>query len=66
MEAEASFGHAAADYAVGLAAQAGAGQVILFHHKPDRSDADLDKLALRLADAPVPVIVAAEREVLSL
>jgi ribonuclease BN (tRNA processing enzyme) len=66
VEAEASFGHAAADYAVGLAAQAGAGQVILFHHKPDRSDADLDKLALRLADAPVPVLVAAEREVLRL
>jgi phosphoribosyl 1,2-cyclic phosphodiesterase len=66
VEAEASFGHAAADYAVGLAARAGARQVILFHHKPDRSDADLDKLALRLADAPVPVVVAAEREVLSL
>jgi ribonuclease BN (tRNA processing enzyme) len=66
VESEASFGHAAADYAVGLAARAGARQVILFHHKPDRSDADLDKLALRLADTPVPVVVAAEGEVLSL
>ena len=64
--AQASFGHAAADYAVGLGVRAGARQVVLFHHGPDRTDTELDKLAGRLADAPVPVIVAAEREVLSL
>jgi phosphoribosyl 1,2-cyclic phosphodiesterase len=63
---QASFGHSAADYAVGLAARAGARRVVLFHHRPDRTDAELDKLAGRLADAPVPVVVAAEREVLSL
>jgi phosphoribosyl 1,2-cyclic phosphodiesterase len=64
--AQASFGHAAADYAVGLAVRAGARRVVLFHHGPDRTDTELDKLAGRLADAPIPVIVAAEREVLSL
>jgi len=64
--AQASFGHAAADYAVGLAVRAGAHKVVLFHHRPDRTDTELDKLAGRLADAPVPVVVAAEREVLSL
>jgi phosphoribosyl 1,2-cyclic phosphodiesterase len=64
--AEASFGHAAAEYAVGLAAAAGAGRVILFHHKPDRTDVELDKIAGRLADAPVPVMVAAERETLDM
>ena len=64
--AQASFGHAAADYAVGLGVRAGARRVVLFHHGPDRTDTELDKLAGRLADAPVPVIVAAEREVLSL
>lgn len=62
----ASFGHAAADYAVGLAERAGVGHVVLFHHRPDRTDADLDKLAGRLAGSPVPVTVAAEGEVMSL
>jgi len=58
--AEAAFGHAAAEYAVGLAARAGARQVVLFHHKPSRTDAELDEVARRFAGAPVPVLVAAE------
>ncbi len=33
---------------------------------PGRTDTELDKLAWRLAGAPVPVVVAAEREVLAL
>jgi phosphoribosyl 1,2-cyclic phosphodiesterase len=64
--AQASLGHSAADYAVGLAARAGSRRVVLFHHGPDRTDTELDKLAGRLAGACLPVIVAAEREVLSL
>ena len=51
LAAEASFGHAAADYAVGLGAHAGARQVVLFHHKPDRRDDDLDRLVARFASA---------------
>ncbi len=66
LAAEASFGHAAADYAVGLAAAAGAGRAVLFHHKPDRTDDELDALGGRLAQAPVPVTVAAEGWILSL
>jgi phosphoribosyl 1,2-cyclic phosphodiesterase len=58
--AEAAFGHAAAEYAVGLAVRAGAHRVALFHHKPSRTDDQLDALARRFADAPVPVLVAAE------
>ena len=58
--AEAAFGHAAAEYAVGLARRAGARRVVLFHHKPSRTDAELDEVARRFAAAPVPVIVAAE------
>ena len=58
--AEAGFGHAAAEYAVGLALRAGARRVALFHHKPSRTDDQLDALACRFADAPVPVLVAAE------
>ena len=66
LAAEASFGHAAADYAVGLAARARARQVLLFHHRPDRTDDELDELGRRLAGAPVPVTVAAEQEILEL
>ena len=70
--AEASFGHAAADYAVGLGERAGARRVMLAHHKPARTDAELDQLAARLAagarrPAGRPdVIVAAEGEILEL
>jgi ribonuclease BN (tRNA processing enzyme) len=63
---QASFGHAAADYAVGLAERAGARQVLLFHHGPDRTDDELDALGLRLAGRRVPVAVAAERGILEL
>jgi phosphoribosyl 1,2-cyclic phosphodiesterase len=59
-----SWGHAAAEYALGLAAQAGAGRVVLLHHRPDRTDAELDKLAASFADEPVPVSIASEGEVI--
>jgi phosphoribosyl 1,2-cyclic phosphodiesterase len=58
--AEAVFGHAAAEYAVRLATRAGARRVALFHHKPSRTDAELDEVARRFAAAPIPVVVAAE------
>ncbi len=35
------FGHSAADYAVALAKKAGVGRVLLFHHDPDRTDAEV-------------------------
>ncbi len=66
LAAEAFFGHAAADYAVGLAVRAGARHVLLFHHRPERTDDELDQLGRRLAGSPVPVTVAAEREILDL
>jgi phosphoribosyl 1,2-cyclic phosphodiesterase len=66
VEAEAFFGHAAADYAIGLAQRAGARRVLLTHHKPARTDDELDRLARRVAGGPVEVIVAAEGEVLEL
>jgi phosphoribosyl 1,2-cyclic phosphodiesterase len=64
--AEAAFGHAAADYPVALAKRAGARQVVLFHHRPDRTDDALDRLAQRFAAAAVPVMVAAEGQLLDL
>jgi ribonuclease BN (tRNA processing enzyme) len=63
--AQAMLGHAAADYAVGLGRSAGAGRVVLAHHKPDRTDQDLALLAARFATDP-QVIVAAEGMVLDL
>jgi len=53
--AEASFGHAAADYAVELGRRAGARRVVLAHHKPDRTDEALDRLARRLGAKPAGV-----------
>ena len=38
------FGHAAAEYAVGLAKEAGVGRLVLFHHDPNRTDDQLDRL----------------------
>jgi ribonuclease BN (tRNA processing enzyme) len=58
--AEAAWGHAAAEYAAGLAARAGARRVALFHHKPSRTDDQLDAIGLRFAAGPLPVLVAAE------
>jgi len=58
-------GHASADYAPELGRRAGVGRVVLFHHKPDRTDAALDELAARLAGHP-NVSVAAQGTVLQL
>jgi phosphoribosyl 1,2-cyclic phosphodiesterase len=59
LAAQAAFGHAAAEYAVGLGRRAGARQVVLFHHRPDRTDDQLDQVARRFAASAVPVTVAA-------
>ena len=70
LAAEASFGHAVADYAVELGRRAGVREVALFHHRHDRTDDALDALARRLGteaseDSPA-VSVAAEGAVLEL
>jgi hypothetical protein len=61
--AQAFLGHAAADYAVGLAGRAGARRVLLAHHKPARTDEELDRLAARFHADP-RVTVAAEGQVI--
>jgi len=66
LAAEARFGHAAADYAVALAERAGTRAVTLFHHRLDRTDDELDRLAARLAKHSSAVSVAAEGVVLDL
>jgi phosphoribosyl 1,2-cyclic phosphodiesterase len=64
--AEGYFGHTCADYAVSLARRAGARQVALYHHRPDRTDDELDQVERRFAAAQVPVMVAAEGRILNL
>ena len=61
-----TFGHATAEYAIGLAVAAGAKRVLLLHHKPDRTDTELDKLAAGLHRSAVPVALAADGEVICL
>jgi len=63
--AQAMLGHAVADYAVGLGQRAGAARIVLAHHKPDRTDTELDLLAARFR-ADGRVIVAAEGRVIDL
>jgi phosphoribosyl 1,2-cyclic phosphodiesterase len=60
VEAEGSFGHAAAEYAVRLGTMAGARQVALFHHRPERSDVEVERTVCRFAESAVPVLGAAE------
>jgi phosphoribosyl 1,2-cyclic phosphodiesterase len=57
---QASFGHAAADYAVELGHRAGAQRVALFHHRPDRSDDALDQLVERFSSSEIAVLGAAD------
>ena len=64
--AEGFFGHAAAEYAVGLGTAAEARRVALFHHRPDRIDAEVDRTLSRFADGPVPVLGAEEGRTLAL
>jgi phosphoribosyl 1,2-cyclic phosphodiesterase len=60
VEAEGSFGHAAAEYAARLATMAGARQLALFHHRPERSDVEVERTVCRFAEGPLRVIGAAE------
>jgi ribonuclease BN (tRNA processing enzyme) len=57
--ARADFGHAAIDYAVHLGRKAGARGVLLFHHDPDRTDDDLDRIVASYKDETAPVVTAA-------
>ncbi|HTT59716.1 MAG TPA: MBL fold metallo-hydrolase [Acidimicrobiales bacterium] len=65
LAAEAYFGHAALEYAVALATRTGVPRVALFHHKPDRSDDDLDAIARRF-ESSRGVMVASQATVLEL
>ncbi|MDP8928819.1 MAG: MBL fold metallo-hydrolase [Actinomycetota bacterium] len=60
------FGHSAIDYAVGLAALCGVGMLLLFHHDPPRTDAEIDAILASLRDSPITVIAAGQDDVIDL
>ena len=60
------FGHSAIDYAVRLGELAAAKSVLLFHHDPSRTDAELDAIVASFAQRSVPVAAAAEGMTLDL
>ncbi|HUE06729.1 MAG TPA: MBL fold metallo-hydrolase [Acidimicrobiales bacterium] len=60
VEAEGSFGHAAAEYAVRLGELANARRVALFHHRPERTDAEVDRTVARFAERGLSVVAAEE------
>jgi phosphoribosyl 1,2-cyclic phosphodiesterase len=62
---EAMFGHTTADYAVELGRRAGVRRVVLAHHRPNRTDEELDRLADRFRADP-GVMVATEGTVIDL
>ncbi len=54
------FGHAAVEYAVGLAEEAGAKTLVLFHHDPSRTDDQIDALVAEHQGGQVTVVAASE------
>jgi phosphoribosyl 1,2-cyclic phosphodiesterase len=64
--ARAHFGHASAEYAVELGTKCGVGHVVLFHHDPNRTDDEEDRLLARFDTAGPVVSAAAEGTVLAL
>lgn len=64
--AEAQLGHAAAEYAAELGRRAGVRQVLLAHHKPDRTDDELDEVAEGFAGELPHVTVGAEGGIIDL
>lgn len=64
-EGKRNWGHCTTDFAVAVAADAGAKTVVLFHHDPERTDDELDAVATCTSGLPGPRVIVA-REGLSL
>jgi ribonuclease BN (tRNA processing enzyme) len=62
LPAKATWGHSAAPYCVNLAHHCGARRVLLFHHDPSRSDAQVDALRDELAATADGLAVDVGRE----
>ncbi len=60
------YGHSAIDYAIGLAETCRAKKLLLFHHDPLRTDAELDRIGDTLSSPGFPIEVAREGSVIDL
>lgn len=49
---KATWGHSTVEYAVHVAAEAGAKQLVMFHHDPVHTDEDIDRLVDQASNAP--------------
>lgn len=59
-------GHSSIEYAVALADKAGARELLLYHHSPDRTDDEIDGILDGLTGAAVPITAAADSAVIAL
>jgi len=66
LPAKAFLGHATAEYAVSLGERAGAKQVALSHHDPDRTDDEIDAIQASFELGTIAVFAAAEGVVVDL
>ena len=62
----AHYGHSTVEYAVGLAEEAGAAGLLLFHHDPSRTDDELDAIMNALAASSVDIEAAVEGAILQI
>jgi phosphoribosyl 1,2-cyclic phosphodiesterase len=53
------FGHSVIEYPIGLGKKAGARTVMLFHHDPERTDDELDRIVASVRDHSGPNVIAA-------
>jgi ribonuclease BN (tRNA processing enzyme) len=60
-----AFGHAALEYAVGLARAVGVPRLLLFHHDPTRTDDEIERLHAELSHDGVEVDVARDGAVVA-
>ncbi|WP_426571108.1 MBL fold metallo-hydrolase [Aquihabitans sp. McL0605] len=56
----AEYGHATIDQALAFAIEVGAGELVLFHHSPARTDAQMERIAAALEASPITVSIAIE------
>ncbi len=53
------FGHSAGEYATELARRARATSIVLFHHDPERTDAEVEAIERQLSSSDGPLVIAA-------
>jgi phosphoribosyl 1,2-cyclic phosphodiesterase len=61
-----AFGHSAIEYAIGLARECGVPRLLVFHHDPERTDAQIDAILEAHRDAGLVVEAASEGSVIDL